>query len=233
MTIVDAATGAGETTVRIAEALEHGCLISIDNDARSWHEWALPALEGAGLTNLVEFRETDLREEAFAEPSSADLIVSDATLSALGVYAGDALAHFHRALKAGGRLAVRDLLPESESLDDPDNVASQSWRLMKAVSHLVSEEHYEEIPTDWIKTRLAALGFEILSFDVERERVPASKSSYEEWRKLDVGDRLPEGPMRDAVRERWAELVSQAATSRLTTKTGCYALWARKPAGDR
>ena len=54
--ILDAATGAGETTVRLAQAMQGGKLITIDSDPSSWHDWALPALEKAGLSGRVEFK---------------------------------------------------------------------------------------------------------------------------------------------------------------------------------
>jgi len=226
--IVDAATGAGETTVQIASAMRSGKLITLDIDPAAWHTWALPSLERAGIADRVEFRQSDLRLIESLDPRSIDFIVSDATLSAMGVYAVDAIERFFQILKVGGRLAIRDLLPEAESELAPENVAMRSWRLIKAVAHLNGQQHYEELPTDWIKTRLQAAGFKIDSLVVDPRRRIASELSRREWSQLTTGFDLPDGLLKRAVRASWNDLVACARQQGLTTKTGSYFCWAER-----
>ena len=225
--ILDVATGAGETTLQIAEAMNGGRLITVDCDRASWDDWACPALQKAGLLDRVEFMQADIGKLPL-ETESVDLIVSDATLSAVGIYAVDAIREFHRVLKPSGRLALRDLIPEKETEEDPQNVSALSWRLMKAAAHLAGREHYEELPTDWIRARLGEAGFKITMFRVDRSRRPASKASCEEWRKLDPAADVPDEDMRKVIGEGQRQLLERSEREGLTTKTGSYACWVCK-----
>ncbi len=225
--ILDAATGAGETTLQIAQAMNGGKLITVDCDRVSWDDWARPALAKAGLLDRVEFVEADLRKLPL-EAESVDLIVSDATLSAVGVYAVDAIREFHRVLKTGGRLAVSDLIPENESARDPANVSAMSWRLMKAAAHLTGEDHYEELPTDWVRSRMEEAGFEITSFHIDPARQPAPMPSYEEWRSMDIATGIADQELAAAIRNAQQRFVQRAEKEGLTCKTGHYYCWACK-----
>ncbi len=225
--ILDAATGAGETTLQIAEAMKGGQLFSVDCDYASWSDWAQPLLDKGGLLERVEFIQADLGAIPL-EAESVDLIVSHATLSAVGIYAVDAVAHFYHLLKPGGRLALTDLIPEDETEQDENNIAAMSWRVMKAAGHLAGEHHYEEFPTDWIRRRLKNVGFEIRSFEVDRSRGLASQVSYEEWQSTDWADNIDNEVLSKAIREVQAQLVGRAEREGLTAKTGSYSCWAGK-----
>jgi len=149
--ILDAATGAGETTLQIAEAMCGGRLLTVDIDPASWHEWAEPVIKERGLAERVTFLEEDLRTLESVATNSCDLVVSHSTLSAMGVWAVDAIQQFHRVLKPQAYLVLNDLLPEDESESDPGNISALSWRLSKAAAHLRAESHYEELPAEWIR----------------------------------------------------------------------------------
>ena len=74
--ILDAATGAGETTLRIAEAMNGGKLLTVDCDPVSWDDWAQPALANPSVLARVEFIQADVRKLPL-DSESVDLIVSD------------------------------------------------------------------------------------------------------------------------------------------------------------
>jgi len=225
--ILDAATGAGETTLQIAEAMNGGKLITVDRDLTSWNDWARPRLKKAGFLDRVEFVEAHVPDLPL-ESESVDLVVSDATLSALGIFTVDAIREFYRVLRSGGRLGVRDLIPEQESGHDPTNISALSWRLMKAAAHLAGRKHYEELPTDWIRARLGEAGFEITSFRVDPSRQPAPTASYEEWRSMDIAAGIADQELTAAIRNAQQHFVERAAKEGLTCKTGHYDCWAHK-----
>jgi len=225
--ILDVATGAGETTLQIAEAMSGGKLITVDSDRASWSEWAQPLLAKAGLQARVEFLEADIRKLPLAA-ESVDLIVSDATLSAVGVYAVDAIREFYRVLKPGGRAALRDLIPEKETEEDPQNISALSWRLIKAAAHLAGREHYEELPSGWIRSRLEEAGFEITSFHVDPARGPAPKTSYDEWCSMDIAFGIAKRELAAAILSAQQHLVQRARREGLSCKTGHYYCWACK-----
>ncbi len=226
--ILDAATGAGETTLQIAEAMKGGRLITVDSDAASWAEWARPALERAGLIDRVEFLQADLRELSTIDSDSADLVVSHSTLSVMGVWAVEAIQEFHRILKPGAKLALADLLAEDESEPDPDNVSALSWRLAKAAAHLAGKAHYEELPGTWVRARLIDAAFEIISFESHPQRSPASEASCQEWRGIDPSSDIQDEILKQAIRQKHEQYARRAEAEGLTTKTGYYTCWAGK-----
>ncbi len=226
--ILDAATGAGETTLQIAQVMKGGKLITVDCDVASWDEWAQPILKTAGVIEHVEFLHADIRNLSSVVSNAVDLVVSDATLSTLSIWAVDALKEFHRVLKTSGRLVLADLLPESETESDSTNIAVLDWRLAKAAAHLSGKEHYEELPTDWVKARLVDIGFEIIDFRIDRSRIPARDISYNEWREIDLAVDIPEKIMRETIDMAHNAFIRRAEKEGLTTKTGIYNCWARK-----
>jgi ubiquinone/menaquinone biosynthesis C-methylase UbiE len=225
--ILDAATGAGETTLEIAQAMKGGKLITVDCDTASWEEWAEPVLKEAGVLERVEFLHADIRELP-VESASVDLVVSTDTLSAMNIWAVDAIKEFHRVLKSSSRLALIDLIPENETECDSDNIAMLDWRLAKAAAHLSGEEHYEELPTEWIKARLADAGFEVVAFVIEPSRRRAGKTSYKEWSQIDLAAEVPDETLSKVIRTTHNNFIKRAEKEGLSTKTGYYACWARK-----
>ena len=225
--ILDAATGAGGTTLRIAEAMNGGKLITVDCDPVSWNDWARPLLDKAGLLGRVEFIEADIRKLPL-EDKSVDLVVSHSTLSAMAIYAADAIREFHRVLKEGGRLFASDLIPEKESQSDPTNISALSWRLMKAAAHLAGEDHYEELPTDWIRTRLEEAGFTITSFHMDPTRQPAPTTNYDEWRSMDLAAGIADPTLAAAIRHAQQGFIERAQKEGLSCQTGRYQCWASK-----
>jgi ubiquinone/menaquinone biosynthesis C-methylase UbiE len=226
--VLDAATGAGETTAQIAAAMKGGKLITVDSDPASWEEWAKPRLERAGLLDRVEFRRDDLRHLSSVESSACELVVSHSTLSALGMWAIDATHQFHRVLKPGGVLVIADLLSEEESAPDGGNVSALSWRLMKAAAHLAGGPHYEELPLEWVKAHVREAGFQIDSVELRPQRPPASRESFEEWSRAEPGEGIGDADLREAFRTAWGRYVEQAKKNGLTNKEGSYTLWARR-----
>ena len=227
--IVDAGTGAGETTLQVAEAMRGGKLITVDSDAASWEQWARPALESAGLLERVTFLQADLRDLSGIGSDSVHMVISHSTLSAVGIWAGKAIREFHRILKPGSRCALADLIPENESEPDEGNVAALSWRLCKAASHCAGEHHYDELPTEWVKKELIQAGFDVLSFELDPVRHMASRASYEEWRRIDLAGGVEDEALAEAISRAQRELVAKADKESLTDKTGHYACWAAKP----
>ena len=225
--ILDAATGAGETTLQIAQAMKGGKLTTVDCDIASWEKWAQPVLKKAGVIERVEFLHCDIKDLSLVS-TSVDLVVSHATLSAMNIWAVDAIKEFHRVLKSSGRLALIDLLPGNETECDADNIAMLDWRLAKAAAHLSGQEHYEELPTEWIKARLADAGFEIVDFVIEPSYRPAPKPSYKEWSQIDLAAEVPDKILSEAIRTMHNNFIKRAKKEGLTTKTGYYACWARK-----
>jgi len=225
--ILDAATGAGETTAQLAAAMKEGKLITVDQDAESWEKWAKPLLKANGLLRQVEFHQDNLRYLTSVERGSCDLVVSHSTLSAMGVWAIDAIRQFRRVLKPGGTLLIADLLPENESEPQASNISALSWRLMKAAAHLAGQPHYEELPVEWVKARVQEAGFQIESVTINPERPPASPTSFEEWRRANCGSNIEDPSLCEAFRATWRLYVERAENEGLTNKEGSYTLWAR------
>ena len=98
---------------------------------------------------------------------------------------------------------------------------------MKAADHLAGEHHYEEMPTSWLRKRLGAAGFEVISFEVVTHRRSASESFYSEWAELDWSAGITDAALRSAFQTAQQELIDRARREGLTAKTGYYACWAK------
>lgn len=201
-TVLDAGTGAGRATAEIARrmaAAGGGRIISVDRDAEAF-DLARRRL-GPGR-DLVEFIAADLSALPLGD-NCIDTVICSATLAAVNtrpLAVLRVLHEFYRVLKPGGRLIIRD---EHPSVDD-HGVGGRRWRLYKAVCHLASEPHYEELEPEDVVYAAASAGFHNLS-----------------WRSFAGSALTPE------VMEEWSALIQRLA-ARLDPAAGAWVLGAER-----
>lgn len=186
MTIMDAATGAANTTLKLANKLKEaggGKIISIDNDPETFPD----ARKKLGkLAELVEFIQADLTNMPQIKTESVDLIVCHATICAVNdrpLKAVKALAEFHRVLKKGCLLTIDDEYPLPKASNLKEEVQVKRWQTYKAIAELVDGEHYTEIFPEELEFTAKLVGFkniETRTFEGE----PLAKEVMEEWREM-------------------------------------------------
>lgn len=179
---LDAATGAGNMTLRMARRLlaTGGRLVTVDLDPESWTHWAEPKLREAGLVDRVAFHRCDLVDLSILR-QPVDAVVCDLTLSTMGPSAAEALLEFTRVLKPGGRLAIYDYLPQSPATSPEEALVNRAWRLYKAVAVLSGEPHYEEVPPELWQRLLHRVGYEVVSHLQDPRRPGRSEEGLQEW----------------------------------------------------
>ena len=185
ITVLDAATGAGNTTLKLArkmaEADGKGKIISVDIDAETFPDVKKKLGE---LARYVEFTRADLTFMPEMENELFDLVVCTATLCALnsrplGALRG--LAEFHRVLKKGGHLRISEEDPLPRATKPEEEVQVMRWQLYKSVSELVGEDTWREIYPEELEFAAKLVGFT----DIEWRRFegdPLRKVTMEEWR---------------------------------------------------
>jgi ubiquinone/menaquinone biosynthesis C-methylase UbiE len=184
LVIMDAATGAANTTCWLASKLKEaggGKIISIDNDAETFPD----AKQKLGeLAEFVKFVKADLTDMPQIKSKSVDLIVCHATICAVNdkpLKAVKALAEFYRTLKKGGWLVIADEYPLPKASKPEEIVQVNRWQTYKAIAELVDGEHYTEIYPEELEFAVKLVGFT----DIELRRFHAgslSKEVMEEWR---------------------------------------------------
>jgi ubiquinone/menaquinone biosynthesis C-methylase UbiE len=184
LVIMDAATGAANTTCWLASKLKEaggGKIISIDNDAETFPD----AKQKLGeLAEFVEFVKADLTDMPQIKSESVDLIVCHATMCAVNdrpLKAVKALAEFYRTLKKGGWLVIADEYPLPKASKPEQEVQVKRWQTYKAIAELVDGEHYTEIYPEELEFTAKLVGFK----DMEIQRFnsgPISKEVMEEWK---------------------------------------------------
>jgi ubiquinone/menaquinone biosynthesis C-methylase UbiE len=181
--VVDAGTGAANTTLWLAKRLEEadgGKIISIDNDAEVFPNAKSKLSE---FRNVVEFVRADLTSVPI-DSESVDLIVCHATICAINdrpLKAVKALSEFHRILKKGGWLIIDDEYPLPKALKPEEEVQVKRWQTYKAIAELVEGEHYTEIYPEELEFVAKLIGFK----NVESKRFeggPLSKEAMNEWK---------------------------------------------------
>jgi len=186
-TIMDAGTGAGNTTLllatRLAEAGGKGKIISVDIDPVIF-----PAVrEKLGeLARFVEFVEADLTSMPQFKAESFDLVVSTGTLCALNnrpLKALRGLAEFHRVLKKGGRLVISEEYPLPRATKPEEEVQVMHWQLYKSVAELVEGEHWTEIYPEELEFAASLVGFREIEWS-RFEGAPLRKVAMEEWKEV-------------------------------------------------
>jgi len=177
---MDAATGAGNTTLKLARLLKgKGELISIDKDESSWTEWAYPKLERENLLDVVKYIKEDLVDLSELKCNFHG-IFTHATLSVMGYTALDAVSGWRKLLRPDGRLIILDALPQEDAHDEDEEIANFSWNLIKAVNILEGQIIHDEFPPEFWLNRLKDLGFSIEDYYFTNERKSRSEESLEE-----------------------------------------------------
>jgi len=227
---MDAATGAGNATLRLAERLQgKGQLVTVDVDPESWTDWTRPKLEKAGLLDVVRFEKLDLADLSNLR-ERFDGIFSDMTLSTMGLAAVEAVAEWRRVLKPGGCVIVRDYLPQGEARNQDERITNLAWRLYKATEVLSGQPHYEEIPPEFWERRFTELGFRVEALEVDPQRPPRSQESLDEWLSLPLEPDVDDAELRDALIRVSERLKDAVRTMRSMTRwSGDFILLATWP----
>ncbi len=160
--VLDAATGVGGATVRLAERLaEDGGkeILSVDIDQeQDTVESIREDLDEKA--SFVTFIEDDIHSLKKVESKSIDIVLCDDTIIFLNrppLAVLRAIKAFHRVLREGGELIIVSELP-----DTPDASHTGEWRrwhLAKALFELRGETFAESIPPETLKEALSCSGF--------------------------------------------------------------------------
>jgi len=187
ITVMDAGTGAGNTTLELARRLEEaggrGKIVSIDIDPETFLDVKTKLGE---LARFVEFVEADLTRMPHVESESFDIVVCAATLCALNdrpLKALRGLTEFHRVLKEDGWFTIADEYPLPKATKPKEEVQVMRWQLYKAVAELVDGEHYTEIYPEELEFAASLIGFR----DIEWRRFEGGhiqEVTMEEWREV-------------------------------------------------
>jgi SAM-dependent methyltransferase len=186
LVIMDAATGAANTTCWLASKLKEaggGKIISIDNDPETFPD----AKKKLGkLASLVEFLEADLTNMPQIKSESVDIIMCHATICAINdrpLKAVRALFEFYRTLKKGGWLVIDDEYPLPRASKPEEEVQVKRWQTYKAIAELVEGEHYTEIFPEELEFAAKLVGFKDIELQ-EFEGGPLSREVMDEWREI-------------------------------------------------
>ena len=139
LVVMDAGTGAANTTLWLAEKLREaggGRIISVDSNSETFPDAKRKLGE---LARLVEFIEADLTCMPQIESDSIDLIVCHATICAVNdrpLKAVKALVEFYRTLKNGGWLIIDDDYPLPKASQLEEEVQVRRWQTYKSVADI-------------------------------------------------------------------------------------------------
>ncbi len=187
--ILDAATGAGQSTQYLAEYIHHhdvnSEIISIDCDLSK--EWIAKLTTKLGpLSKYVNFSECNIFEMPF-ENKVFDVINCHDTLIFLNqpsLKITDALLEFKRVLKLSGTLIITsELAPEK----DTDLLEWRRWNLSKAISCLLGRTWCDQMHYTELKSLLKILCFEI----IDCKQFSARKNEniedlVQEWKEMNI-----------------------------------------------
>jgi SAM-dependent methyltransferase len=220
LVIMDAATGAANTTCWLASKLEQagtGRIISVDNDPEVFPDSKKKLGE---LVGPVEFVEADLTNMPQIKDESVDLIVCHATMCAVNdrpLKAVKALSEFYRILKKGGWLVIDDEYPLSKASKPEEQVQVMRWQTYKAVAELVDGEHYTEIFPEELEFAARLVGFK--DFELQRfEGGVPSREVMEEWREImpeliaKIGDEDLKAAFSKTIEKVWQEFLVKKGT---------------------
>jgi len=227
--ILDAATGAGNATLRLARMIRSGRVITVDNDEAAWTQFARKKIEAAGLADRVEFRRLDIADLHEFPHGSFDLVFSGATLSTMGVRVIDGIRELFRVAKPGAFLGIYDLLPQEEPKTEPQRNAVDAWRLSKAIGVLAGERHYEELPLDWVCRRLREAGFDVESREIEDKWGMASEESVQEYLDSEGWKGIQDSETREFFKRISLAINERVRRTGMANFSRRYILFARKP----
>jgi ubiquinone/menaquinone biosynthesis C-methylase UbiE len=217
LVIMDAATGAANTTCWLANKLKEaggGKIISIDNDAETFPDAKRKLGE---LAEFVEFVKADLTDMPQIKSESIDLIVCHATMCAVNdrpLKAVKALAEFYRTLKKAGWLVIDDEYPLPKASKPEEEVQVKRWQTYKAIAEVVDGEHYTEIYPEELGFAVKLIGFkdiELQSFEGES----LSREVMEEWKEMmpelinKIDDKDLKAAFEKATAKTWQKFINQ------------------------
>jgi ubiquinone/menaquinone biosynthesis C-methylase UbiE len=217
LVIMDAGTGAANTTCWLAEKLKEaggGRIISIDNDPATFPDAKRKLGE---LVDLVEFVEADLTNMPQIKSDSIDLIVCHATICAVNdtpLKTVKALSEFHRTLKKNCWLIIDDEYPLPKAKKPEEEAQVKRWQTYKAIAELVDGEHYTEIYPEELEFAIKLVGFK----DMELQRFeggPLSKEVMKEWKEImpelvnKIDDENLRAAFNEAIEKIWQKYINQ------------------------
>lgn len=186
-TILDAGTGAGNTTMLLAKKLEeagsNGRIISVDMDAATFPSVKEKLRE---LAKFVEFVKADLTRMPQIESESIDVVVCTATLCALNdrpLKALQGLYEFYRVLKKGGWLIFSEEYPLPKATGPEEKVQVLRWQMYKSIAELVDGEHWTEIYPQELEFAASLVGFKNIEWR-RFEGGPLKRVTMEEWKEV-------------------------------------------------
>lgn len=184
LAIMDAGTGAANTTLWLAQELNEAGgrkIISIDRDPETFSD---AERKLGDLAKLVEFVQADLACMPQIKSESIDLIVCSATICAVNdrpLKAVKALSEFHRTLKRGGWLIIEDEYPLPKASKPEEEVQVKRWQTYKSAAELADGEHYTEIYPEELEFVARLIGFTDVEFQ-KFEGGPLVEIVMNEWR---------------------------------------------------
>jgi ubiquinone/menaquinone biosynthesis C-methylase UbiE len=230
LVILDAATGAGNTTLEIARRT-NGTIISVDIDPANS---AVRKVENANLSSRVKFVKGNLARMDFIHDNSIDAIVSHSTVSSIPPETPfmvlQVFREFFRVLKPEGILLIIDYYPlESAAVRSrADEIAQEAWRTYKAVAELVGDHHHEELPPQWMCERLKDMGFK----DVYHEKISDRElsESFEEYIETMIQyiKNIEDDGLRSAFRKKILQLERDARMYGKSDYSSTYCVWGTK-----
>jgi ubiquinone/menaquinone biosynthesis C-methylase UbiE len=228
--VLDAATGAGNATLEIAQRTS-GIVISVDIDPA---ESAARKIEDANLSSRVRFVKGNLARMDFLHENSIDAIVSHSTVSSIPAETPfmvlQVLREFFRVLKPDGILLIIDYYPlESAAVKrEADEIAQEAWRTYKAVAELVGDHHHEELPPEWICETLRDIGFK----NVHHEKISERELSetFEEYieNMLQYIKTIEDDGLRSAFHKKILQLERDARMYGKSDYSSIYCVWGTK-----
>ena len=185
MVVLDAGTGFGITTLKIARRMivqgQTGRILSVDIDSNCF-ELARKLLAKHKLEHLVNFVRSDLSDMPQIKTESIDVIISTRTISDINKFPCRlmrAISEFYRVLKSGGCIVLSDECPRLLPLSDDEEVAVLRWRLAKAISHLIGRPHAHEVEPQDLEFMLKLVGFRKCEWAIFKgERIPERRIKH-------------------------------------------------------
>jgi ubiquinone/menaquinone biosynthesis C-methylase UbiE len=230
VTILDAATGSGRTTLEIAKRIT-GKVLSVDIDIS---RDAQNMIRDAGYASRVEFVEGNLGKMDFLNDNSVDAIVSHATLSSIPAETPyilhNVFKEFYRVLKPHGFILIFDYYPLKEALikGKADKIAEEAWRTYKAVAELLGDYHHEELPPEWVCKTLSEVGFTNVTCEkVSERRLSETFGEYVE-NMLEYVKEIEDTGLRKAFEKKVQHLAKDAKKYGKSDYSDTYGVWGRK-----
>ena len=168
--ILDAGTGAGQTTEwladRVIESGKGSQIISVDHNQEALDN---VRNELGDKAEVVQFVKADLADMPEIESSSIDIIACTDVLCMVEMCplrSVKVLSEFKRVLKPKGELIIGEQVPMPKSRVPKEQVWAKRWQLFKAMNHLLEQRHLEEIAPEELEFCLATLGFDSIRWTV-------------------------------------------------------------------